>query len=444
MTKKTFVIVVSLILCLTCVCPSAAFGEPGAAAGVPDASADAADNQDPASAEPPADDAADDADAESTAPPEPADDQTGTDDPVPQDPGDDPAAQDTTDPQPATDPQPSTSPTQKPAPIVVVKESRTIWANHTLKVTKPSGMTGSMKKWTTSNKRIATVSAAGVIKARKLGKAVIRGYDSNGKLRKIVNVKVVLGRDYTLFVAYRGMSRVAPENTLPAFREAVKAGYGGIELDIWESRTTAKSSPPLILVMHDNNLKYKTGKNKKTYKVNWANRKSFKIRRHVKGLKKYGPQTIPSLNEAFRCIYKQAKASGRKNFVVEIDVKNKLSDRAVKHIIRIVGKHRVHILCANIKTLRKFKKYRKYRTTEIWCCTGSNKASVRNKKIRNAHKYHFDGISLPIRNVNVATVRKVRSYGMKMGIYGATSAAQVQKWKSYGVCRFNMAPKVFR
>ena len=456
MTKKTLTLIICLIMSLTCFVPANAYGDPEADTDTQKNMTDDLGSTDPA----------DDTVTETTAPRDPADDSQipeGSTDPAVEtdpaaetapdaetvpaaetDPAEETDSAEETDPLAETDPAVMLQSETTPMSIAVVRERKIIRANHTLQATNPADMTEAMTRWTTSNKRVATVSSAGVIKGRRLGRATICGYDSNGNLRKVVIVKVVLGRDYTLFVAYRGRSSRAPENTLPAFREAVKAGFGGIELDIWESKTTAKSSPPLILVMHDNNLKYKTGVNKKTNRVNWANRKNFKIRRHVRGLRKYGPQKIPTLNEALKCIYRQARVSGSRNFIVELDVKSKLSDRAVKHIIRMVGRHRVHILCANIKTLRKFKKYRKYRTTEIWCCTGSNKASVRNKKIRNARKYHFDGISLPIRNVNVATVRRVRSYGMKMGIHGVRTAYQVQKWKRYGVCRFNMAPKVFR
>ena len=64
--------------------------------------------------------------------------------------------------------------------------------------------------------------------------------------------------------------------------------------------------------------------------------------------------------------------------------------------------------------------------------------------IRSAGRSHFDGISIPIRNMNVKTIKLAKSYGMKVGMYGVKSATKVQYWKSKGVCRFNMQPKVFR
>ena len=320
---------------------------------------------------------------------------------------------------------------------------KVVWANHTYRLKSPDPA-APIKRCTTTNKEIVSVTKGGLAKAHKLGRATVRGYDIDGNLRMTATITVRLGRDYTLFVAYRGDSLHAPENTLPAFRNAVRKHYGGIEMDIWESRATAKSSPPCIIVMHDNNIRSKTGKKLKTNRLNWANHKKWKIKRHARGLKKYGRQTIPTLNEALNCVYKEANKIGKKNFVVELDVKNPLSDRAVKYIIKKVGRHPVHVLSANQTTLRKFKKYRKYKTTEVWYCTGDNKAKRRMAHIRSAGKSHFDGISIPGRNMNVKTIKLAKSYGMKVGMYGVKSAKKVQYWKSKGVCRFNMQPKVFR
>ena len=38
------------------------------------------------------------------------------------------------------------------------------------------------------------------------------------------------------FIAHRGYSKIAPQNTVVAFEAAVEAGFGGLELDVWESK----------------------------------------------------------------------------------------------------------------------------------------------------------------------------------------------------------------
>ncbi|MDP8947331.1 MAG: hypothetical protein M3N09_04420, partial [Actinomycetota bacterium] len=46
------------------------------------------------------------------------------------------------------------------------------------------------------------------------------------------NVTGTLGDDWPVNFAHRGASARAPENTLEAFRLAVEAGAGGLELDV--------------------------------------------------------------------------------------------------------------------------------------------------------------------------------------------------------------------
>lgn len=350
---------------------------------------------------------------------------------------------DPTDPTVTTDPTKAT----KPAPIkkvVVVKMKRIYKLKHRYKLVAQKGLQFPIVKWTTSNKKVVAITKS-TAKPRKRGKATIRGYDTKGRLCKVIYVTVMLGSDYTTFVARRGYCAHAPENTLPAFREAVRKGFTGIELDIWESKTSSKKSRPCIIVSHDKNLKHKTGKKIKAYQLNWSNRGKYKIRKNARGLKKYGPQKVPTLNEAIRCINKEAKRVGKNpnKYLIEIDVKCKLSDRAVKEVIRLVGKRPVHILSSYQSNLLKFKKYRKYRTTQCWYCSSTTSTKKRFKNIRFAGRHHYDGISIPYRYMNKKTIRLAKSYGMQIGGYNITSAAAVQKWVRAGCTRFNMRNKVF-
>ena len=241
-------------------------------------------------------------------------------------------------------------------------------------------------------------------------------------------------------MAHRGDSLHAPENTLPAFREAVRKGYRGIEMDIWHSKNTKSTC---IMVIHDSNLKSKTGKSMKTYNLNKGNRGKYKIKKNVHGISKYGAQTIPTLDEALNCVYSEAKKQGYNDFIIELDIKNNMSDGAVKYICNKVGTHKIHVLSSYQSTLKKFKKYRKSRNTQVWYCTGNNNKSKRMKNIRSACAAHFDGISIPLRNANLDTVKLVRSKGLQIGFYNIESPTKMQYWRSKGVTRFNVWNKPF-
>ena len=69
--------------------------------------------------------------------------------------------------------------------------------------------------------------------------------------------------DETQVMAHRGSSYNAPENTMPAFENAVDAMADYIELDVHETKDGQ------IVVMHDSSLKRTTGVNKYIWDVNY-------------------------------------------------------------------------------------------------------------------------------------------------------------------------------
>ena len=71
--------------------------------------------------------------------------------------------------------------------------------------------------------------------------------------------------DYNTFIAHRGESHDAPENTLPAYKMAVERGFG-FECDVYLSKDGR------VFTFHDNNLKRTTGgaNTKACCDVTWA------------------------------------------------------------------------------------------------------------------------------------------------------------------------------
>src|SRR5215210_2034266 len=88
-------------------------------------------------------------------------------------------------------------------------------------------------------KRFATVALAGLacfvaLSLRKRGHGTIEG-------------------GWPVNLAHRGASASAPENTLEAFRIAVEAGAGGLELDVHLTRDGH------VVVIHDDTVERTTG-----------------------------------------------------------------------------------------------------------------------------------------------------------------------------------------
>lgn len=73
--------------------------------------------------------------------------------------------------------------------------------------------------------------------------------------------------DETSFIAHRGESHDAPENTMPAFQMAVDRGFG-FECDLY------LSADKRVFSFHDKNLKRTTGLDLPCAKANWSNQLS--------------------------------------------------------------------------------------------------------------------------------------------------------------------------
>ena len=118
-------------------------------------------------------------------------------------------------------------------------------------------------RWTSSNKKIATVSSSGAVKTRKSGtvKITATGKDKkkytcvlkvNAKPKQIVPTATPTKapENHTSYmIAHRGDTSTVPENTMAAFQSALLRGYKAVETDV----QFTKDNVPVIL--HDSTIK---------------------------------------------------------------------------------------------------------------------------------------------------------------------------------------------
>lgn len=110
---------------------------------------------------------------------------------------------------------------------------------------------------TSSNENVIKVNY-GILYAVGSGTATISvsaidGSGSNASLQVVVDR--FLRKDDTKFIAHRGLSWAAPENTMKAFELASKNGFYAIETDIWISKDDK------FIISHDSNLSRTCGIN---------------------------------------------------------------------------------------------------------------------------------------------------------------------------------------
>ena len=91
-------------------------------------------------------------------------------------------------------------------------------------------------------------------------------------------------------IAHRGLSGIAPENTLPAFKEAGKAGYFGAECDV---RMTTDGK---WVIMHDGTAKKMCGANRIISSTDYKTLSSLEINNGA-NIEKYKNTKIPTVEE---------------------------------------------------------------------------------------------------------------------------------------------------
>lgn len=96
-----------------------------------------------------------------------------------------------------------------------------------------------------------------------------------------------------LILAHRGASADAPENTLPAFEEAVAQGADGVELDVMRCGSGE------LVVCHDERLGRLTGRDLDVRRTPLSKLRQLDVGRHL-GFKAFA--TIPTLEEVFAAL----------------------------------------------------------------------------------------------------------------------------------------------
>ncbi len=135
-----------------------------------------------------------------------------------------------------------------------------------------------------------------------------------------------------LTVAHRGASAVAPENTLAAFREAVRVGADLIELDIRLSRDNE------VVVFHDRDLSRTSDGTGPVDEKTLAELKKIDAGGYFSG--QFSGERIPTLDETIRCIL-----PGRIGLCIELKIdqgRDSVRPKLVRRAAEIIGKNRFH------------------------------------------------------------------------------------------------------
>lgn len=257
-----------------------------------------------------------------------------------------------------------------------------------------------------------------------------------------------------LYIAHRGWSARAPENTLAAFALAARnSKFYGVEFDVWESatepstkvisetiiddegneqaQTRTVANDPLLLVMHDANIKRMCGVSANIQSINRSTLNNYTIN-SGKNVGAYPGQKIPTVDQALDTIWRNSSGA-----IPVIELKHRLSPRALEYLFNCIGSHNAVIISfdynavsdavrmaetkgmrGNIQTMYLMKKLKKKKI---------------NAAIRSVRAAGIDCISVKYTSVNKKMVKKFHKAGIKVCTWTVPSKKKARKYARMGV-----------
>ncbi len=213
---------------------------------------------------------------------------------------------------------------------------------------KPETTSNKTLKWMSSNPLVATVLPDGKVQALGVGVTVITAQATDGSEKKDTFTVYVgaLNKQDCNFVAHRGWSEKAPDNSLASISLALQSEFDYVEFDIW------KTIDDQFVVSHDESLIDSCGVDVKVTELTLLQAMSYKII-YGKNSDVYLNEYIPSLEQIL------ALAKDYPDKHLNIELKHVMSQEVLQNLLDLLivyeMQDRVSILAfdqENIKTLR--------------------------------------------------------------------------------------------
>ena len=220
-------------------------------------------------------------------------------------------------------------------------------------------------------------------------------------------------------IAHRGFSAIAPENTLPAFEEACKNGFYGVEFDIQLSKDG------IWFVIHNDSVKNMTGKNKKISKMYWEQIQKLDV---INGanIENYENVKIPTLEEVLELLSKY-------DIVPVIEIKTK-TDNKTEELMALLEKYELAekswIISFNEEPLKAVKKINNDMKIS-YLVNG-----VKDKDIELAKQNGFTGISFNHKRTQEEDVKKIIDAGLVPQAWTVDDLTEFEKFADCGVRLF--------
>ncbi len=217
------------------------------------------------------------------------------------------------------------------------------------------------------------------------------------------------------YIAHRGWSLKAPENSLASLRLAAKnPEFYGVEFDVWEAAYKSDENP-LILVMHDKNIQRMCGVSKNIRSIKRSTLGKYRIKAG-NNVEKYNNQKIPTSYQAFNAIYGNSKGA-----IPVIELKHRLSKPALKYLLKTLKGRKAVVISFDFNavndTVKLARKMGISKNIKTMYLSSDLKSSKYKAVIDKMKKAGIDSISLKYTIVSKETVNIFHSSGLKVAIW---------------------------
>jgi glycerophosphoryl diester phosphodiesterase len=128
--------------------------------------------------------------------------------------------------------------------------------------------------------------------------------------------------------AHRGAKMVAPENTLPAFEQAIALGAQGVELDVQCSKDG------VLVVMHDFTVDKTTNGRGPVAQLTAAELTNLDAGSHFNA--KFANVTVPTLEEVL------AVTAGKLKLNIEVKTQDPMGGREIEPLVELIQKYNLY------------------------------------------------------------------------------------------------------
>lgn len=227
-------------------------------------------------------------------------------------------------------------------------------------------------------------------------------------------------KEFPVVIAHRGSSEFAPENTLSAFRKALKDGAHAIELD---ARLTKDKE---IVVIHDSKLDRTTNGYGKVEDMFLKDLKKFDAGSWFSPA--YSSERIPTLEEVFKLLKKKIGIN------IEIKPRIKHPEFMIKKCIELIEKYALH-KCVLISSFE-HSLVRKVKILDERISTGILYSPMTHfgKSVVNLAKSNFADFVIISRNyVKEELVKKVHEAKLHCFVYNIENRLHLKKMLNFKV-----------